>query len=175
MEKILAPASPDMTALEKRNLSLSRSIAGDCAVLLENDGTLPLKKGGRIALFGMGARETVRGGTGSGSVNSRTNVNIETGLKDANYTITTTAWLDRASNKLAVEKAERAKLAAIYAKEHDVPFARAMRLLPSALVLPPEITEDDMTAFEADACIYVISRNSGESRDRKYERGDYLL
>lgn len=63
-------------------------------VLLENDGTLPLSGPGRIALYGNGARATVKGGTGSGEVNSRFVVNIEEGLEAAGFTVTTKAWLD---------------------------------------------------------------------------------
>lgn len=62
-------------------------------VLLENDGVLPLKKIGKIALYGAGARHTIKGGTGSGDVNSREVINIEQGLKDAGFTITTDRWL----------------------------------------------------------------------------------
>ena len=44
-------------------------------VLLENDGVLPLKNAGKIALYGNGARGTVKGGTGSGDVNTRSVIN----------------------------------------------------------------------------------------------------
>ena len=36
-----------------------------------------------VALFGNGARNTIKGGTGSGDVNTRSNMNIEDGLKEA--------------------------------------------------------------------------------------------
>ena len=63
--------------------------------LLENNGALPLAPGGRIALFGNGGRRTVKGGTGSGDVNSRFVVNIEQGLEEAGFQVTTGNWLDR--------------------------------------------------------------------------------
>ena len=93
--KIYATKDPAITKRELDHMALSRSLAGECVVLLENDGTLPLSAGGKLALFGNGARETIRGGTGSGDVNTRSDVNIEQGLIQAGYDVTTTAWLDR--------------------------------------------------------------------------------
>lgn len=73
-----------------------RRLAAECMVVLENDGVLPLKKiSSKIALYGNGARNTIKGGTGSGDVNSRNVVNIEQGLEAAGFTVTTKSWLDR--------------------------------------------------------------------------------
>ena len=47
----------------------------ECMVLLENDGVLQFSdKIKKIALYGSGARNTVKGGTGSGDVNVRKTV-----------------------------------------------------------------------------------------------------
>lgn len=64
---IKAGTSPETTILEKENRLLARKAAAEGFVLLENNGILPLKPG-RIALYGSGARMTVKGGTGSGAV-----------------------------------------------------------------------------------------------------------
>ena len=56
---------------------------------VENDGTLPFSGAGKLALYGSGARSTIKGGTGSGDVNVRHFVNIEEGLEHAGFTITT--------------------------------------------------------------------------------------
>ncbi len=48
-------------------------------VLLQNNGALPLKDK-NVALYGSGARRTVKGGTGSGEVNERHSVSVEEGL-----------------------------------------------------------------------------------------------
>ena len=74
---------------EQEHMELARRLAAECVVLLENDGTLPLKDVRKIALFGAGARQTVKGGTGSGDVNSRMVINIEQGLKERGFDITT--------------------------------------------------------------------------------------
>ena len=68
MPKIFAAKNPEITQRELDHMALSRSLAGECVVLLENDGALPLAEAGRLALYGTGARHTIRGGTGSGDV-----------------------------------------------------------------------------------------------------------
>ena len=61
---VSAPASPEITALENENRSLARKAAAEGMVLLENNGVLPLREK-EIALYGAGARMTVKGGRGS--------------------------------------------------------------------------------------------------------------
>lgn len=69
-------------------------LAPECTVLLKKNGDFPLAAPGKIALYGNGARHTIKGGTGSGDVNSRFYVTAEQGLKDADFTLTSTKWLD---------------------------------------------------------------------------------
>ncbi|MBR3069306.1 MAG: hypothetical protein IKG62_04570, partial [Lachnospiraceae bacterium] len=94
MRIIKAPTDKTPSALELKNRDLARRAAAEGFVLPENDGTLPLKDP-RIALYGAGARMTVKGGTGSGAVRERYSVTIEEGLKDAGFTIASEGWLDR--------------------------------------------------------------------------------
>ena len=73
-----------------------RRLAGECIVILENDGVLPLQAGTKkIALFGTGARHTIKGGTGSGDVNVRENISIAQGLERAGFKFVTEGWLDQ--------------------------------------------------------------------------------
>ena len=62
---------------ERAHRVIARKAAAEGIVLLENNGVLPLKKGSNVALYGGGARHTIKGGTGSGSVNNRSNVSID--------------------------------------------------------------------------------------------------
>ena len=94
MKIVKAATNPNPSELELQNRALARRAAAEGFVLLENDGTLPLKER-RIALYGAGARMTVKGGTGSGAVRERYSVSIEQGLLNAGYEIATTPWLDR--------------------------------------------------------------------------------
>ena len=48
------------------HIALSRKVAGEGMVLLENNGILPLKEGTTVSLFGIGSIDYVKGGGGSG-------------------------------------------------------------------------------------------------------------
>ena len=178
MSKFLAPTSPEITEREIRNQARVRAIAGDCMVLLENDGTLPLKEKGKIALYGNGARATVKGGTGSGDVYVRETINIEDGLSREGFTVTTKAWLDRQEQtaREELEAYEKAAIDAAVAAGQPKEAAQMMLILnplsPTALA---EITEEDIRNSGTDTAVYVLARNSGEGKDRKDAEGDYEL
>ncbi len=67
----------------KEHIALSLQAAEEGMVLLKNEGlVLPLKKGTRIALFGKGTFDYVKGGGGSGDVYTRYVRNIYEGFKE---------------------------------------------------------------------------------------------
>lgn len=73
-----------------------RKASAECKVLLKNDkNILPLKEIDKVALYGSGARKTVKGRTGSGDVNVRHFVSVEEGIQNAGVEITTTSWLNK--------------------------------------------------------------------------------
>ena len=85
-----ATTNPNPGSLELQNAQLSRSAAAQGMVLLENhEAALPIAKNANVALFGVGAYGTPKGGTGSGAVNNRYSINVRTGLENAGYKITT--------------------------------------------------------------------------------------
>ena len=86
--------SDEVTAMELDHRAFSRHAAAQGMVLLKNEGIFPIPAGSRLALYGGGACYTVKGGTGSGAVNNRSNVSIYEGIVNAGYTVTTKAWLD---------------------------------------------------------------------------------
>jgi len=66
----------------ERHIQLSRKAACEGTVLLKNnDNVLPLKKGSKVAIFGKGQIDYVKGGGGSGMVYSEYVRNIYQGLK----------------------------------------------------------------------------------------------
>lgn len=83
-----------MQQYEMDHLNFVLDHAAECTVLLKTNGKFPLKKPGKIAAFGSGMRYTIKGGTGSGEVNSRFTFTIEQGLEKAGFEITTKKWLD---------------------------------------------------------------------------------
>ena len=178
MSRFLATTDPKVTEREKLHQVLVRAIAGDCMVLLQNDGTLPLKERGRIALFGSGARATVKGGTGSGDVYVRETINIEDGLEREGFTVTTKDWIGRQAEAAKAEQDVYVKAAVDAAIQAGQPAEAAQMMLtlnpltPKALAA---ITEEDIEKSDTDTALFVLSRNSGEGKDRKAEPGDYEL
>lgn len=176
MAKFHATTSPEMSDREKRNIERVRKIVPHGMVLLENDGVLPLKSiPQKIALYGSGARRTVKGGTGSGDVNSRQIITVEDGLEQAGMIITTKAWLDR-YDKMCKEHMDEhmVKVGELLAKEGQ---AGVIKIFDMAYKEPeePMISDSDIASEETELAVYVLSRNSGEGKDRKVEEGDYLL
>ena len=153
---------------------VARRAAAEGMVLLENDGVLPLKPGAKLALFGLGARYTIKGGTGSGDVNSRNTVSVDAGLRAAGYDIVNTAWLDEYDRlyRAALADWEKAVYEAAGPERDFWKFYEAhVRLKPESPDLP--LPADALQA--ADAAVFVLSRTSGEGADRRDEKGDYYL
>lgn len=148
--------------------------ASESIVLLENDGTLPLNIG-KIALYGAGAKYTIKGGTGSGEVNERHSVSIFEGLEDAGFEITTKRWLNdyHAAYTHEIQKIEDEVKAAF--KKLD--FSTYMGLFMKTAIYPygRKITLQDVKESQTDTCIYVIARQSGEGCERKLESNDFML
>ena len=83
---------PNPSPREIANAALSRQAAAQGMVLLRNDDrALPMSSSGNVALFGRGALATVKGGTGSGDVNSRATINVRQGFENARFRVTTSS------------------------------------------------------------------------------------
>ena len=177
MDKLYGTLSSEPTELELRNRALAREAAAEGFVLLKNErGALPLKDK-KIALYGMGARMTVKGGLGSGSVEERYSVNIEDGLKNAGYEITTQDWLNDYD----------AEYASTYQAYHDMVEEKVKGLTNPMQIIPlahsfvyrypsgRPVTQADIEKSGTDTAIYVLMRQAGEGNDRKLEKGDYYL
>ena len=159
-----------MHPYEREHLAKIREGIAGCTVLLKSNGDFPLDDTCDLALYGSGARRTVKGGTGSGEVNSRFFVNVEEGLKKAGFNITTGDWLDEydkvykaARKKFIEEIKERAR------KKHTLAVMEALS------VMMPEPEYNIPLEGAGDVAVYVLSRVSGEGSDRELVGGDILL
>ncbi len=65
---------------------LVKEIEGEGAVLLKNNGVLPLTQS-NVTLLGRGSADPVYGGSGSGGVRTDTAVNLKKGMEEAGYNI----------------------------------------------------------------------------------------
>ena len=175
MKKIFASPTPKILASEQAHADFIRACSGEAMVLLENDGVLPLKTVGNIALYGNGARQTVKGGTGSGDVNSRYVVSIEQGLEAAGFTVTTKAWMAEYDRIAAEEKRGYDEEIAAEATKAGVPSVIIALNKPYHFKSFAPITDEDVAASNTDTAVYVLARNSGEGADRFDEPGDYRL
>ncbi|MFR5117135.1 MAG: glycoside hydrolase family 3 C-terminal domain-containing protein [Eubacterium sp.] len=166
-----------MSQREKDNAILAREAAAEGFVLLKNEAqTLPLKPGTKIGLYGAGAVRTIKGGTGSGDVNNRYNVNIYDGLKNAGYEITSVEWLD-GYDSCYIQARESWKLE-IFRKlteECNGNFFEAYSTTPFSMPAGAAIDEAAAKEDGAEIGMYVLARIAGENADRRDEAGDYYI
>ncbi len=164
-----ARKSSDLYQSEIEHASLARELAAEGMVLLENNGILPLKDR-KIALFGVGARHTVYGGSGSGENNPRYIVSIMEGLNNNGFEITNNKWLDDYDTLYESEyRKYRSELAEGMKK---VGRMEQMDYASSHPFFPPEKQPE---AGFCETAIYVLSRSAGEGSDREEKKGDWLI
>jgi beta-glucosidase len=148
---------PDLAAHAK----VARLAASEGMILLKNeDKTLPLTTGKRVAVFGNTSYNIIAGGTGSGDVHKAYTISLVQGLANAGYKV----------------QEELSKSYADYLVDAKAKQPKSK----SFFIAPPPIPEMDVTgvitkeAEGADAAIITIGRNAGEGADRKLENDYYL-
>ncbi|MCR5462461.1 MAG: glycoside hydrolase family 3 C-terminal domain-containing protein [bacterium] len=155
---------------EIKNISKVRENLAECTLFLKHDDKFPLNGPCKIACYGNGVRKTLKGGTGSGEVNSRSFKSIEEVLTEEKFDIITKDFLDQYD--VLYEKAKKKFIKSVKkeAKTHHMNAAA----YGMGMVMP-EMEYDINLDFSADACVYVLSRICGEGNDRKNIKGDYEL
>ena len=166
-----------MSQREKDNAILAREAAAEGFVLLKNKAqTLPLKPGTKIGLYGAGAVRTIKGGTGSGDVNNRYNVNIYDGLKNAGYEITSVEWLEGYDRGyLAARESWKAEIFRKLTEECNGNFFEAYSTTPFSMPAGAAIDEAAAKEDGVEIGMYVLARIAGENADRRDEAGDYYI
>lgn len=160
----------ELEQYEIEHLSKVREGLSECMVLLKKDGNFPLNKPCSLAAYGNGIRHGVKGGTGSGEVNAHVVVGIEQGLKEAGFDIINDNWLDFYNEQVKKAKNEFRKQVKKEAKESGMHVL--MYALGSTM---NEFEYEHPLNYSAEAAIYVLSRVSGEGKDRKAIKGDFYL
>ncbi len=159
---------------ERENRKIALEAARESFVLLKNEGVLPLQAK-TVALYGPGAHQIIKGGTGSGEVNERHAVSAVEGLEMRGFTVTTKQWIrdyeDDYQAALEAHRREKRK------QVNVLKVSSIMDMLFNASFIIPgrPITQADVDASAADSCIYILSRQAGEGGDRRLEKGGYYV
>ena len=135
----------------KEHIALSRKAASEGMILLKNDAhTLPLKKGTKIALFGKGTIDYVKGGGGSGDVTVAYIRNLYEGMK-----------IKEAEGKVSIFH----ELASFYEQNIKEQFEQGAQ---PGMTVEPRVPEELVKRAKhfADTAIISICRFSGEGWDR---------
>ena len=161
-----------LSELEIRHRTLAREAAVEGIVLLKNEGVLPLSTASAIALLGSGAEKTIKGGIGSGDVNNREHISIYQGMKEAGVTITSEDWLEDYEERYKNARNVWKEKILEDAKHVDNPFDAYAN---NPFILPEGRAVEARDIADAKAAVYVLSRISGEGKDRRRVKGDYYL
>lgn len=157
---------------EKKQAQFARMAAAEGIVLLKNEALLPLCPDVRVALFGPGAVCTVKGGIGSGDVNNRESVSLYQGFTDAKAVIVSRDWLEDYRQRYTKARLQWKRRVLEAARHVDNPFD-AYAVNPFAMPEGRPVCSTDLEG--AEVIIYMISRISGEGKDRQRTKGDYYL
>ena len=158
--------SENMNQYEIDHINALDSYLSECTVLLRKNGDFPIGKSMKqIYLYGNGVRKTIKGGTGSGDVNSRSFDTIEQAFTKAGFEILSKDYLDEYDKVYSKAKDE-------FKKKVQSETTDPMSLMG---VVMPEPDYDIPYAKEGDLAIYVLARISGEGSDRQPVKGDVYL
>ena len=147
----------------ERYAALARKTAAEGCVLLKNENrTLPLREGDRVAVFGRIAFNYYKSGLGSGGlVNTRYVVGILDALK--------------AEKAISVDE----KILHVYEEwmqEHPYDVGKGWGMVPwSQQEMPLSDELVDQAAADNDIAIVIVGRTAGEDQDNAAEAGSYLL
>lgn len=155
---------------EQRHLSFLKQNASECCLFLKRDDSFPIEKPCSIVLLGNGARNTIKGGTGSGDVFSRHFKSIEKALDESGFNIVSKDWLDKYDEFKKSTSKDFIKFVKTECKKYNIPpYIYSMGLFEE------EKNYNLNCNYDAGVCVYVLSRNSGEGNDRRNIKGDVKL
>ena len=145
---------------EKYAALARRAVAEGCVLVKNENQTLPLRKGDKVAVFGRMAFHYYKSGLGSGGlVNTRYVVGILDALKKES---------DISLDEKVLQVYED------WIKEHPYDAGAGWGLVPWSQEEMP--VDDALTVAEDDdIALVIIGRTAGEDQDNANEAGSYLL
>ncbi len=172
-----------------KHTMLSRKAATEGMVLLKNNNnTLPLKRGEKVALFGKATIEYIKGGGGSGDVHTPYIRNIYEGFNEKAKDGKISVYMPLVDfykdyvEKESVNVLNQDQINAIWdvvnamefcTKRDDMTYDTFARMHVTEAKVPDELIE--AAADWADTAIITLSRFSAEGVDRRPQGGDYYL
>ncbi|OUM65172.1 glycoside hydrolase family 3 protein [Piromyces sp. E2] len=160
-----------MNEYEINHLNILDNYLAECTVLLRKNGDFPLKENEKqIYLYGNGVRNTIKGGTGSGDVNSRFVDTIEEAFIKGGYEILSKDFLNEYDKVFTKAQDDFYKNI-----RRDAFFHPITSIIGNIGVIMSEPEYNIPFKETGDIAIYVLSRISGEGTDRKFVKGDVLL
>ena len=157
----------------RRPIEFLQESSSEFTLFLNKNDQFPIPKPCKVLLIGSGARHTIKGGLGSGDVDSNFTT-CEQGLEKAGFTISSLSkkWFDDyISIKQNNLQEHLNNITELYKKSgHKGTFS---------MVSFPEV-EYNLNIIEnekekSDIAIYVLARNMGEGLDRRPIKGEVFL
>lgn len=150
-----------MFTLEQYAAIARKTVADSCVLLKNENQTLPLRKGDKVAIFGRCAYYYYKSGLGSGGmVNTRYVVNIPEALE--------------ACEDIAIDKKLK-KYYEDWISQNPVDEGNGWGNVPWSQKEMPVTDTIIELAKTADIALVIIGRTAGEDQDNKIEEGSYLL
>ena len=143
--------------------ALCQQVEAEGAVLLTNNGALPLPAGSRMSCFSTSSVNLVYGGTGSGNIDASTADDLRSALTKAGFAVNPTLWdfYTGGAGSLYLRKSGSGVL----------PEAAEISEAPWA-IYPEDVLAS--AAQYGDAAIVVFSRVGGEGSDMAFTDSNYL-
>ena len=155
-------------ATEAERLAAGRELCyqleAEGAVLLTNNGALPLAAGAKVSTLSVNSVDLTYGGTGSGNVDASKADNLKAALEKSGFTVNETLWnwysTDEAKELMdAVSSGESAGESAVLAGQAPI-----LEIDPANY---PADVKDSISAY-GDAVIITFSRVGGEGYDPSF-------
>ena len=165
------PDEPEMADYEKEHIEILRKNAAECTLFLNRNDAFPISKPGKVLLIGNGARETLKGGGGSGDMESRYYTTCEEGLEEAGFEIVSKDWFEKYEEFKKTKHSQFVKYIFQLAEKYDCTPDH----MSFGAVEPHPEYDIPLDEYEADLAIYVVARTSSEGNDRVIQKGDLYL